>query len=245
MPRLTPKSMKHTGLSGLFLFIVLFLAGSSAAQNFNYSVQVNTTSWSELSSQTLCNAVNQPWQPSYKIPIGFSFVFNGISYDSVTINTSGALVFDAFGNHAFSAYSGFSGKLDSANNHSVLGYTLSGTSGNQILKLQFKNIGQSASPYEYLSYQLWLYQSGRIDVIAGPNTYQPDPNDPQAVADSAQYILIGAHDMHMMAATRGYFVGVTASGIAGQASTEENPVPVFLNVVPASGTRFIFTPVSN
>jgi hypothetical protein len=224
--------------------LLCFLFGNTAlrAQDFNYTLQVNTTTWTELTSQTLCNAVNQPWQSGYRIATGFSFPFNGGSYDSLTINTSGALVFDSYGNQAFSAFSGFAGKQDSLGNYSVLGYTLTGSAGNRILKIQYKNVGQSASPFEYLSYQLWLYESGRIDVVCGPNTYQPALNEP---SDTAQYILLGAHDMNMAGVNRGYFAGLVSNTISGQPCTEQNPVPVHLNAVPASGTRFVFTPSSN
>jgi hypothetical protein len=221
----------------------VWLGGTALrGQQFNYTLQVNTTTWSELSSQTLCNSVNQPWQDSYRIPVGFTFPFNGGNYDTLTINTSGALVFDDYGNQAFSAFSGFGGKLDSAGNYSVLGYSLSGSVSNHILKIQFKNIGQSSSPFEFLSYQLWLYESGRIDVICGTNTYQPALNEP---TDTAQYILLGAHDMNMTGVYRGYFAGNISNAISGVPCTEQNPIPVYLNTVPASGTRFIFTPSSN
>jgi hypothetical protein len=241
----TPKSMKRTGLSGLILFAMLFLARPAAGQDFNYSVQIGTTSWSELSSQTLCNTVNIMWESAYRIPIGFSFVFNGISYDSVSIETNGYLVFDSNRNHAFTAYGTFGDKTDTLENHSVLGYELTGSSGNHVLKIQYKNVGQSNHTNELLSYQIWLHQNGTIDVITGENTFQPDPNDSLSVADTSQHIYTGLLNMNMQGTVRGYFVGSTLSGPGGQPVNDTTPDPVYFNTVPASGTRFTFSPAAN
>jgi hypothetical protein len=243
MMQLTPFSRMKFCFLGGFCAAVLFVV-PLRAQTFNYSVLVNSTSWQELTSQTLCNTVNVTWASSYRLPIGFSFPFNGTSCDSVTVETNGYLVFDENRDQAFTAYSMFRDKLDASGNHSVLSYQLTGTVGNRIFKLQYKNVGLSDYPMELLSYQIWLHESGRIELITGNNSYQPDPNDSLAVADTSQYVRTGLLNMNMTGTVRGYFAGTTSSGPGGQPLNDAFPEPVFFNVIPAAGTRFVFLPIN-
>ena len=241
-------SQKVTRMRFGFLVLlgaVLFASPQAKGQDFNYTVAINTSTWSELSSQTLCNSVNLSWADSYIIPIGFMFPFNGNFYDTVRIETNGYLVFDANREHAFTAYNSFRQKLDSIGNYSVLSYELGGTIGNHIMKIQYKNVGQQQSPHEFLSYQIWLYENGHIDVITGPHSYSSNPNDPYSVPDTNQFVRTGMLNMYMTGTVFGYFVGQTATGSGGQPANSAQPDPVYFNTIPESGTRFTFLPASN
>lgn len=239
-----PSSTTFPALRVLSLLVCMVVLHSKAvAQDFNYTATLDVTTWQELPSQTICNTGNAEWQFAYRIPIGFSFPFNGANYDSLTIETNGYLLFDTDRNQAFTAYFQFQDKIDSLGNHAVLGYATSGTAGNQILKIQYKNVGQYSDPGEYLSYQIWLYENGRIDMVTGPNSYQPDSLNPNL--DTTQYIRTGLLNTNMTGTNRGYFIGQTQSGPAGQPLNDTTPaIPVF-NSVPASGTRYSFIPVTN
>ena len=224
---------------GFFVLLgaVLFASPQAKGQDFNYTLQVNTTNWSELSSQTLCNSVNQPWQSSYRIATGFSFPFNGGSYDSVTIETNGYLVFDRNRDQAFAAFTTFYNVIDTSGNNSVLGYEVSGTAGNKILKIQYLHVGLNNYSTEQLSYQLWLHENGQIEVIVGENSFQS--------SNSASPFLLGVLDMNMMAENRGYLVGYTSGNYIGQPVNNQTPEPLQIGTLPQSGTKFLFIPVGS
>ncbi|TND10237.1 MAG: hypothetical protein FD123_485 [Bacteroidetes bacterium] len=68
------------------------------------------------------------------------------------------------------AFNAFYDKQDSSGNRSVLSYAQSGSAPNRILKIQYKNVGQSGTASELLSYQLWLKEGGALEVHIGPHT---------------------------------------------------------------------------
>ncbi len=141
------------------LFILAFVFavyGITRAQNFNYTVSTDSVSWNELNTQTILNGNNSAWNFSYKIPIGFTFSFLGRSFDSLTIETNGYLVFDNDRNYALTAFSGVGDHIDSLGNHAIIGYELSGTNGNHILKIQYLNCSPNAGGDEVQSWQVWL-----------------------------------------------------------------------------------------
>ncbi|MCA6363632.1 MAG: hypothetical protein IM638_11395 [Bacteroidetes bacterium] len=233
------KNLRNFIVGCMWLSSVLLGGTALRGQQFNYTLQVNTTTWSELSSQTLCNSVNQPWQDSYIVNLGFRFPVNGDTVEYIDIETNGYILFGGNRSNAFTSYSVFRSKIDSLGNHSVLSYDLTGTSGSHILKIQFKNVGQNQSFDEGLSYQVWLYESGRIDVVTGNNSYQSSP------VDTNQYVRIGLLDMYMQSTVNGFFAGITSTGPGGEPLNSSQEAPIYFNSVPAAGTRLVFLPVSN
>jgi hypothetical protein len=255
------------------LSLFILLGPSLSAQNFNYTVSTTTETWQELNSQTILNANNSAWNFSYKIPVGFPFTFLGRNFDSLTIETNGYLVFDEDRNYALTTFLGFSDCEDSSGTHAVLGYELSGTTGNRILKIQFKNTGVSRRATKFFSWQIWLKESGVIEVHIGPNDFQPSiivftdtssveallpdaegqANDSLVIMrdttfinyDSLQAYRVGLLNMNMDTPTRGLFIGGTIDSPQSRPVDENNSEPIYFMRAPSPNTRYTFTPNSN
>ncbi len=241
------------------LFIIAFVLagyGISAGQNFNYSVSTDSVSWNELNSQTILNSNNTAWNFSYKIPLGFTFNYLGRNFDSLTVETNGYLVFDNDRNYALTAFSGVGDHVATTGNHSVLGYELSGTAGNHILKIQYLNCSPNATGEEVQSWQVWLKENGNVEVRVGPGSLRTNSfenivfneltemEDTTVVVqlDSTQNYRIGILNMNMNTEDRGLFVSGNPSAPQTAEVNESNPETPFLNFIPAQGYRYTFTP---
>lgn len=254
----------------LFLFLsAAFLSLSLRSQDFNYTATTDSVAWNELASQTILNASNSAWSFSYRIPIGFTFNYLGRNFDSLTIETNGYLVFDANHNYAFTAFNQFGDHVDGSGNHAVIGYELSGSSGNHILKIQYKNAAQSPDDSRTQSWQIWLKENGNVEVRVGPGSYHSYPAevwvqdstvttdslgtnvnyydrvDTIYVVDSSQYCRIGLLNQNMDTQTRGFFLGGSASSPSGIPVNEQNPDTAVMQLIPPQGYRYTFTPSYN
>lgn len=241
------------------LFVIAFLLagyGVSRAQNFNYTVSTDSVAWSELNTQTILSSNNSAWNFSYKIPIGFTFPFLGRSFDSLTIETNGYLVFDSDRNYALTMFSGVGDHVDTSGNHAIIGYELSGTNGNHILKIQYLKCSPYASGGEVQSWQVWLQENGNVEVRVGPGTLRTNSvinvewdeenqiEDTIAIVqlDSAQVYRIGLINMNMNTDDRGLFVSGSPSSPTTTEVHENTPETPALNFIPARGYRYTFTP---
>jgi hypothetical protein len=223
----------------LFIFaFVLAGYGISRAQNFNYSVTTDSVAWNALNTQTILNSNNSAWNFSYKIPIGFTFSFLGRNFDSLTIETNGYIVFDSERNYALTAFSGIGDHIDSEGNHAVIGYELSGTNGNRILKIQYLNCSPNAAGDDVQSWQVWLKENGGVEVRIGMGTLRYNSTE----VDSTQQYRIGLLNMNMDTEDRGLFVSGNPSSPQAAEVNENNPETPFLTFIPASGYRYTFTP---
>lgn len=251
--------------------LFVLLSSQLFSQDFNYTVSTSTEAWQELNSQTILNTNNSAWNFSYKIPVGFTFNYLGRNFDSLTIETNGYLVFDADRNYALTTFIGFSDCEDSAGTHAVLGYELSGTTGNRVLKIQFKNTGVSRRAAKFFSWQIWLKENGVVEVHIGPNDYQPsisvevdssyvepaqveeEPSDSLVVSrdttfinyDSIQAYRVGLLNMNMDTSTRGLFIGGEVDSPQSQPVDDQDAEPLYFMRAPSQNTRYTFTPNSN
>ncbi|HET6990988.1 MAG TPA: hypothetical protein VFJ43_06675 [Bacteroidia bacterium] len=257
----------------LLVIGITFFSVTARSQNFDYSFAKDSVAWQELNTQTILNANNSAWNFSYKIPIGFTFNYLGKNFDSLRIETNGYVVFDADHNYALTAFLGFGDCVDTSGNHAVLGYEISGSNGNHVLKIQFKSTGTSQHTPKHLSYQVWLKENNSLEIHVGPNDYQPqrivssDSSFVESVlpdssgqstdslvvtnetvfmnTDSLQAYRFGLLNMNMDRQTSGFFIGGDVASPQSQPVNANNPEPVYLMRAPSSGTRYTFTPNSN
>jgi hypothetical protein len=243
---------------------------SAKSQDFNYSFAKDSVAWQELNSQTILNADNSAWEFCYKIPIGFSFNYLGRSFDSLRIETNGYLVFDEDRNYALTAFLGFGDCVDADNNHAVLGYAVSGTNGNRVLKIQFKNTSTALTSPKHFTYQVWLKENSAVEIHIGPNDFQPsmiissDSTWVESVlldefshstdslvrirdtafvnTNSLHAYRIGLINMNMDAEINGLFAGGTIASPQSQPVNTNTREPVYFLCAPSQGTRYSFTP---
>jgi hypothetical protein len=243
----------------LFLIaFVLALYGVARAQNFEYTVATDSVAWNALSSQTILNSGNSAWNFSYRIPIGFTFSFLGRSFDTLTIETNGYLVFGDNRNYAITAFSGVGDRTDSNGIHSVLGYELSGSAGNRVLKIQYLNCSPGPSGGDDLSWQIWLRENGNAEVRVGPGTLRTNTEitfvyDEEMlvtdtlitqVLDSTQLYRIGLLNMNMDTEVSGFFVvGDPSDPEPYPLNWNDTETPLLL-FIPAQGYRYTFSPAN-
>lgn len=237
---------------------VLFLGvgATLGAQNFNYTVSTDSVVWNELNAQTILNSNNSAWNFSYRIPIGFTFNYLGKSFDSLTIETNGYIVFDYDRNYALTAFSGVGDHVDTAGNHAVIGYELSGSTGNHILKVQYLKCSPDAGGDEIQSWQIWLKENGNVEVRVGPGTLRSNSmativfdevnqtTDTMIVSqlDSTQNYRVGLLNMNMNTEDRGLFVSGNPASPQTAPVSANNPETPVLIFIPATGYRYTFTP---
>ena len=241
----------------LFAFLCSY---TLRAQQFDYTVSCDSNgTYQELSSQTILNTNNSAWNFSYRVPVGFAFNFLGQNFDSVTVERNGYLCFDKDRSYALMAFNAFHDKEDSLENHSVLSYAQSGSTPNRILKIQYKNVGQSGAASELLSYQLWLKESGALEVHIGPHTQLTAEAgfDTTMIAyvtegdsmilhtnyyDTLMPVQIGLLNTNMDSETRGLFLKGSPTQPASQPVNDQNPGFAFMRSLGRAGTTYIFTP---
>lgn len=238
------------------LSLVLAAYGIAHGQQFNYTVTTDSVAWNELNAQTILNAGNSAWNFAYKIPIGFTFNFLGRDFDSLTVETNGYVHFDGDRNYAITAFSGLGDHVDSAGNHAVLGYELSGAVGNHILKIQVLNCSPQLQGDEVLSYQIWLRENGNVEFRVGPGTLRTNSismstynnvTEMDSVyfvsqVDSTQRFRIGLLNMNMDSEERGLFIGESPESPLVRSMNNANPDALYLDCIPARGYRYTFAP---
>jgi hypothetical protein len=222
----------------LLISFLLAASGITQAQNFNYSVATDSVAWNPLSTQTILNSNNSAWNFTYRVPIGFTFPFLGRNFDSLSVETNGYIVFDNDHYFALTAFSGVGDHVDTAGNHATIGYELSGTSGNHILKIQYLNC--SPNPYgdEIQSWQIWLRENGNVEVRIGPGELRYNG----AEIDLEQRYRIGLLNMNMDTEECGIFVGGDPTAPQTQPVNPTYPDVLFMESVPPSGYRYTFSP---
>ena len=255
---LLPPDSKHISMHKLLFIIAFVLAsyGITRAQDFSYTVTTDSVSWNDLNAQTILNSNNSAWNFSYRVPIGFTFPFLGREFDSLTVETNGYIVFDNERNYALTAFSGVGDHVDSSGNHALIGYELSGTTGNHVLKMQYTNCSPSFSGDEVQSWQVWLKENGNIEFRIGPGTLrsnvvsvtevneisQVDTTYSVVEIDTTQMFRIGLLNMNMNGEENGLFIAQSPTEPQIQVVNAAQPETGFLVFVPAPGYRYAFSP---
>lgn len=173
------------------LFTLLTIIGFSSLYSQSYNFSTRTKTYTELTNPTSLNNGSTWDSPNYSVPIGFDFQF----YD--TIVNEIAFYPDGFGGElaiqrgTSNVYNiitvigeGVVDKgLKTGVSESDISYELTGISGSQILKIQWKNAGSAydvainSTPTDFINMQLWLYEgSNNIEVHYGPNSFIQTPS---------------------------------------------------------------------
>lgn len=224
------KNKIHLSLFAVAWLIIL--SASAKAQNFSYSLQKDSSAYNDLIGSTVLVSGESFINKSYTVHFPFHYNFCGTIADSVRIETNGFLIFDQAKQLALMAYNNFGSQKDSLQNYvASISYVISGTSGNRVVKIQFKNLAQNSfSSFDLVSYQVWIYESGnKIEVRTGENASTEVP------------VLIGIINRNMDTEDKAYLLNGNPSNPAGQIISGTTDL-ISLDRIPYGGTIYTLTP---
>lgn len=175
-----------------FLLILLFLSVGTYAQEVNYYFEQYTNSYENLEDRISLTGGKIWDDPDFKIPVDIKFdllgtpitelnfgsgwgadLYNGDRYDG---DLSCGLSPISSSDLADRAYNFDLDNEDEPGGLSPISYQVIGKERNQILKIEWNNVGflEDLSRNYYMNFQLWLYEkSHMIEVHYGPS-YVPD-----------------------------------------------------------------------
>lgn len=158
-----------------------------------YDFSVSTGIYTDLTDTTSVNK-GMTWDdPTFEIPIGFDFkLFDTTITKIVTYDAAGVICVDTFESRIVPfliitahdlidrGYDLDEGEVTQTS-LSPISYKLSGSDGNRVLKVEWKNAGfygefeEDEISEDYTNFQLWLYEgSNDIEIHYGPNSIQPE-----------------------------------------------------------------------
>ena len=132
-----------------------------------YSLVTSTSTYDTLANATLMDESSPDTllgYPVYRaIPIGFTFTFQGMDFDSVRVGEDGYVNFAKSDTSRF-WISVYDCDMQDFQNDPLLSpilYTTEGNVGNRIFKVEYRNFGFNDDPEsdDYANAQLWLYES--------------------------------------------------------------------------------------
>lgn len=217
--------------------LVFKICSISIAQNFSYSFTKDSSSYNSISNPTVLVA-NETWvNKRFKVNIPFEFNFCGFSSDSIIIENNGFLILNNNLQLAIVAFNNFSGNKDTNNNYTAsIGYSIDGSDGNRILKIEYKNLSQAKlSDVDNLNYQLWLYESNnKIEIHIGGNSYG-------TLDGTLQPVLLGCINRNGNSDPKGFLVKGSQLDYSAETISVSNDL-IYLDNVPFEGVVLRLTP---
>ncbi len=222
-------------------------AGSENTANLAYTFSQQTATFEFLSGATSLNS-NSIWDdPTFIIPMPFTFSVQGQQVDSLLLDgLGGTLAGLRNGVSAFTIIAPFDVDLidrgyDSSQSLSPISYKVDGAVGSRILKIEWKEAGSYAEfsanggiLTNYISFQAWIYEGTNvIEYRYGNNTI----NNPTLFYDGDPGAFIGT----------GIVDGnnVVANLLSGMAASPSLSLTLgAVNGTPVNGTVYRFTPLS-
>jgi len=194
----------------------------------SYDFTYITGTYTNLSGSTSLNN-GQLWDdPEYKIPIGFTFEFFDQSFDSLYV--SDFVWLDGAKKYRIYAYDSDFIDRGTGSSLSPISYLLTGSAGDQILKIEWNNAGfyDDNGLNDFINVQLWLIEgSNDIEVHIGPNSVL-NPNS----YGGAEGGVVGLVNKVILENT--YFIGDPAT----PTQTTVTSGILNLNGTPADGTVY-------
>jgi len=220
-----------------------------SVQSFLYNFSSFTDTYTELTGGTSLNE-GEVWDdPFYFMPLAFPFLINGNEVGELEFYGGGSLMRaptedPLVYNYIFPFEADLIDRGSFGNTSlSPISYTVEGTPGNRIQKMQFKNAGSytemdfNGTLDMYVNFQMWLYEgTNTIEFHFGPSFI----NDPDLFYDDYPGPLSGTADYNEDddVITNAHFI----TGAAGNPSLSEDPT--FVIGTPSDGMvyRLYLTP---
>jgi hypothetical protein len=185
------KTIKSKIMKITNLLIAAFCGLTLNIQSQTYNFSVSTGSYSDLTGSISLNN-GMTWDdPQFTIPIGFNFQYFNTTMNQIFLDDlglGGELSSDTSETGIYALLipygadiidRGYDFNVDSSTTGSLsnVSYILEGTSGNRILKIEWKNVGFYSEleddniSSDFTNFQLWLYEgSNDIEIHFGPNS---------------------------------------------------------------------------
>jgi hypothetical protein len=222
------------------LLFALFSCWQISAQVSSYAFSQTSGTYTPITGGTVLGVATNDDTSFAAIPIGFSFVYNGVSYTQIGVQTNGWITFG--GGTLTSSYnplstgttnnvvSAFAGDLQ-GNTAGELSHQLSGTAPNQVLTIQWKDYRHFASTGDVYNFQIKLYETTNvIDVVYGSFTQN-------ATNRTREVGLRGAANTAFNNRTTTTNWSATTSGAVNTANCTLTTA-----ITPSSGLTFTWTP---
>lgn len=210
----------------------------------SYSFTLKSTMWDFLSNPTILT--NSVWDdPEFSIPIDFDFYLFGQKIDSLSFREglgSDLVGIDSAGNQTEFYIVPFGVDIidrsyNSGQSSSIISYKTIGSAGNQILQIEWKNVGfygeldSLGTADSYSNFQMWIFEEdSRIEMVYGPSLI----TNPTLAFESYTGPIIGVVDNDAM----NYYL---LSGMAANPSLVNSLS--YLVGVPNTGVVYEFSPV--
>lgn len=179
-------------ISLLALLCCLTFSFYSSAQ---YTFSTTTGTYTALSNPISLNQ-GTVWTQNTTYPLNFNFEVYGKNFTTLEVNAGGGIQFSTSTHERLDVARSTNGGLylndkGTSSSQSAIGYEISGTPGNQILKVEWINAGfPQGMPWydstDFIDFQIWLFENdNHIEVHIGPNKFDAysfaaggNPNDP-------------------------------------------------------------------
>lgn len=167
------------------LTLIFFICLSLGAQ-----AQFSMTSSSGNTYQELANPISlnngAVWNEgsNFTVSYGFNFVLNNQTHTALTVKGGGGINFPGSGTKELQVFfTPFGGYLlrdqGTSSSLSDISYEVSGSEGNKVLKVQWKNAGfvqwhSTSSPTDYINFQIWLFEADHhLEIHFGSSNASP------------------------------------------------------------------------
>ncbi|MDP2174102.1 MAG: carboxypeptidase regulatory-like domain-containing protein [Candidatus Cloacimonadaceae bacterium] len=225
--------------NALIVVILTMLCSLSFAAMSEYSFQQTTSTYTEITNPTQIHGPGVDDSMSPVINIGFDFMYDEIIYSTFRANTNGFITLNPTSTASLSNLLAtqtliMGGLWDDlmTNTDGNVSSELSGTSPNQVLTIQFKNIKwyYSVAPVNLINFQIKLFQgTNKIEFVYGTM------GDAPGTSATASIGLSGA--------VAGNYLSITpASPTATYSSTVAFAGINGTHVPFLTGNKYVFTP---
>ncbi len=229
----------------ILALLCLLISYTTIAQ---YTVTTTMNTYQDLSNPISLNQ-GAMWTDAttYQIFFNFDFDIYGQNFTALNVYAGGGLHFPGLGNkQLFVVHSPFGGYFltdkGTSSSQSPIGYEISGTAGNQILKIEWKNAGfpqtvPNPNPADFIDYQIWLFESdNHIEIRFGPNQFNRESfgQSPGTQTLSVKFLYDTCNDM----------LGLQGSANLPSYSFYNSCVPnyTFIDGSPNAGITYVFNP---
>ncbi len=156
----------------IYSIVLVFSLSICAAQDSLYVI--DSKPYLEIENGISVNEAI-PWgqfSHDFRIPIGFTFEFLGKKFDSVSIESSGRLIFDNdhyFFADAFTEISLQDIGYEKGQSLSPISYKNEDIGSGKVLIIQFKNAGFENDNLSVINFQIRLYENNEFELHMGPS----------------------------------------------------------------------------